>query len=69
MNYGCLSCGAEYSIPDTRVQKAGVDGLRVRCSRCRAIMAVSQDQLALQLMAADPVKIKRTAFAISIAWE
>ena len=33
----------------------------------RAIMAVSQDQLALQLMAADPIKIKRTAFAISIA--
>jgi branched-chain amino acid transport system permease protein len=33
----------------------------------RAIMAVSQDQLALQLMAADPVKIKRVAFAISIA--
>jgi branched-chain amino acid transport system permease protein len=33
----------------------------------RAIMAVSQDQLALQLMAADPVKIKRIAFGISIA--
>src|SRR4029079_9162338 len=33
----------------------------------RAIMAVSQDQLALQLMAADPIKIKRTAFAIAIA--
>jgi len=33
----------------------------------RAIMAVSQDQLALQLMAADPVRIKRIAFAISIA--
>ena len=33
----------------------------------RAIMAVAQDQLALQLMAADPVRIKRTAFAISIA--
>jgi branched-chain amino acid transport system permease protein len=33
----------------------------------RAIMAVSQDQLALRLMAADPVRIKRTAFAISIA--
>jgi branched-chain amino acid transport system permease protein len=30
-------------------------------------MAVSQDQLALQLMAADPIKIKRIAFAISIA--
>jgi branched-chain amino acid transport system permease protein len=33
----------------------------------RAIMAVSQDQLALRLMAADPVKIKRTAFGIAIA--
>ena len=33
----------------------------------RAILAVSQDQLALRLMAADPVRIKRTAFAISIA--
>lgn len=33
----------------------------------RAIMAVSQDQLALRLMAADPVRIKRIAFAISIA--
>ena len=33
----------------------------------RAIMAVAQDQLALQLMAASPTKIKRTAFAISIA--
>jgi len=33
----------------------------------RAIMAVAQDQFALQLMAADPVRIKRIAFAISIA--
>ena len=33
----------------------------------RAIMAVSQDQLALQLMGANPVRIKRIAFAISIA--
>ena len=33
----------------------------------RAIMAVSQDQLALQLMAADPIRIKRIAFALSIA--
>jgi predicted Zn finger-like uncharacterized protein len=41
VNYGCMSCGAKYSIPDARLQKAGVDGLRVRCSRCRAIMAVS----------------------------
>jgi branched-chain amino acid transport system permease protein len=33
----------------------------------RAIMAVAQDQLALQLMSANPVRIKRIAFAISIA--
>ncbi len=33
----------------------------------RAIMAVSQDQLALQLMAADPIRIKRIAFGVSIA--
>jgi branched-chain amino acid transport system permease protein len=33
----------------------------------RAINAVAQDQLALQLMGASPTRIKRTAFAISIA--
>ena len=33
----------------------------------RAIMAVAQDQQALSLMAANPVKIKRVAFGISIA--
>ena len=33
----------------------------------RAIMAVAQDQEALRLMAADPIRIKRVAFAISIA--
>jgi branched-chain amino acid transport system permease protein len=33
----------------------------------RAIMAVSQDQMALQLMAVDPIRIKRIAFGISIA--
>jgi branched-chain amino acid transport system permease protein len=33
----------------------------------RAIMAVSQDRLALQLMSANPGKIKRVAFGISIA--
>ena len=33
----------------------------------RAIMAVAQDQGALRLMAADPTKIKRIAFALSIA--
>jgi branched-chain amino acid transport system permease protein len=33
----------------------------------RAIMAVSQDRLALQLMSANPGRVKRVAFAISIA--
>jgi branched-chain amino acid transport system permease protein len=33
----------------------------------RAILAVSQDRLALQLMAADPTRIKRIAFGISLA--
>jgi branched-chain amino acid transport system permease protein len=33
----------------------------------RAISAVAQDQLALQLMAASPTRIKRIAFGISIA--
>jgi branched-chain amino acid transport system permease protein len=33
----------------------------------RAIMAVAQDQQALSLMAANPIKIKRAAFGISIA--
>jgi branched-chain amino acid transport system permease protein len=45
-------------------------GLQVFLSRSflgRAIQAVAQDQLALQLMAANPVKIKRIAFGLSIA--
>jgi branched-chain amino acid transport system permease protein len=45
-------------------------GLQIYLSRTftgRAIMAVAQDQLALRLMAADPIRIKRIAFGISIA--
>src|SRR5262245_1543701 len=33
----------------------------------RAIQAVAQDQLALQLLAADPTRIKRMAFGVSMA--
>ena len=33
----------------------------------RAVLAVAQDQLGLRLVAANPVRIKRTAFGISIA--
>jgi predicted Zn finger-like uncharacterized protein len=41
VHYRCLSCHAKYAIPDERVGAAGPDGLRVRCSKCRAIMAVT----------------------------
>ncbi len=45
-------------------------GLQIFMSRSfigRAVMAVSQDPLALRLMAVDPTRIKRIAFGISIA--
>jgi branched-chain amino acid transport system permease protein len=45
-------------------------GLQLFLSRSfigRAVMAVSQDPLALRLMAIDPTRIKRIAFGISIA--
>lgn len=46
---------------------AAIEVFITRTFTGRAIMAVSQDQLALQLMAADPIRIKRIAFGISIA--
>jgi branched-chain amino acid transport system permease protein len=49
---------------------AMVAGLQLFTSRTfigRAILAVAQDHLALRLMAADPVRIKRIAFGLSIA--
>jgi branched-chain amino acid transport system permease protein len=52
------------------VALALIGGLQLFLSRSflgRAIMAVAQDQLALQLMAASPTRIKRIAFALSIA--
>jgi branched-chain amino acid transport system permease protein len=47
-----------------------IAGLQIFLTRSflgRAIMAVAQDQLALRLMAVDPIKIKRIAFGVSIA--
>lgn len=47
-----------------------VAGLQLFLSRTfvgRAIQAVAQDQQALRLMAADPIRIKRIAFGLSIA--
>jgi branched-chain amino acid transport system permease protein len=52
------------------VAAAMVGGLQIFLSRTfigRAIQAVAQDQLALRLMAADPTRIKRIAFGLSIA--
>ena len=52
------------------ISLALLGGLQLYLSRTftgRAIMAVSQDQVALQLMAVDPIRIKRIAFGISIA--
>ena len=47
MKFGCLSCGAKYSVPDGRLEAAGSQGLRIRFSRCRAIMVVSESQRAV----------------------
>jgi branched-chain amino acid transport system permease protein len=46
---------------------AGLQLVLTRTFVGRAIMAVAQDQLALRLMAIDPIRIKRIAFGISIA--
>ena len=45
----------------------GIELIITRTFTGRAIMAVSQDQLALQLMAVNPIRIKRIAFGLSIA--
>jgi len=49
------------------VMAVGLQLFLARSFLGRAIMAVSQDQLALRLMAVDPIRIKRIAFSISIA--
>jgi branched-chain amino acid transport system permease protein len=46
---------------------AGLQLMLTRSFIGRAIMAVSQDPMALRLMAVDPTRIKRIAFGISIA--
>jgi branched-chain amino acid transport system permease protein len=52
------------------VSMAMVVGLQIFLARTffgRAVLAVAQDQLALRLMAIDPVRVKEYAFALSIA--
>jgi branched-chain amino acid transport system permease protein len=46
---------------------AGVYYYLSRTFTGRAILAVSQDRLALRLMGADPIKVKQLAFGLSIA--
>jgi len=71
---GSLSLGAmEFPVRmlvPCLVSLAMFAGLQLFMSRTfigRAVMAVSQDPQALQLMAVDPIRIKRIAFSISIA--
>jgi branched-chain amino acid transport system permease protein len=66
---GSLSLGVRMLVP-CLVSLLMFGGLILFMSRTfigRAVMAVSQDPQALQLMAVDPIKIKRIAFSISIA--
>ena len=52
------------------VSIAMIVGLQLFLSRTffgRAVLAVAQDQLALRLMAIDPIRVKEYAFALSIA--
>ena len=49
------------------VLTAGLQIFLTRSFLGRAVMAVAQDQLALRLMAVEPINIKRIAFGISIA--
>jgi branched-chain amino acid transport system permease protein len=71
---GSLSIGAmEFPVRmlvPCLVSLAMFGGLQLFMSRTfigRAVMAVSQDPPALQLMAVDPIRIKRIAFSLSIA--
>ena len=69
LHFGILDLPLRYLIPFA-VSLAMVALLQLYLTRTfigRAILAVSQDGLALRLMAASPVKIKQIAFGISVA--
>ncbi|MBI3436695.1 MAG: branched-chain amino acid ABC transporter permease [Proteobacteria bacterium] len=69
LNFGFINLPLRMLIPFA-MSLLGLALLQLFLSRTftgRAIMAVAQDQLALQLMAANPIRIKRIAFALSIA--
>jgi branched-chain amino acid transport system permease protein len=69
LHFGVIELPWRLLVP-CLVGLAMVTGMQLFTSRSfigRAILAVAQDQLALRLMAADPVRIKRIAFGLSIA--
>jgi branched-chain amino acid transport system permease protein len=68
-HYGPIDLPLRMLVPFvcSMVMLAGLQLFLSRSFIGRAIMAVSQDRLALQLMSADPARIKRIAFALSIA--
>jgi predicted Zn finger-like uncharacterized protein len=63
MKFACMTCGAKYSVPDGRLQAAGAAGLRVRCSRCRAIMVVAESQRFMKPLISDERSDERPAVA------
>lgn len=69
LHFGAIELPLRLLVP-CAVSLTLIGGLYMFLSRSftgRAILAVAQDQGALRLMAADPVRIKRIAFALSIA--
>ncbi len=69
LHFGTIELPLRLLVPCV-VSLALIGGLQVFLSRTflgRAILAVAQDAGALRLMAADPTRIKRIAFALSIA--
>jgi branched-chain amino acid transport system permease protein len=69
INIGFVDLPLRMLVP-ALVSLALIAGLQLFLTKTfigRAIMAVAQDQLAVQLMGASPTRIKRIAFAISIA--
>lgn len=69
LHFGILDLPLRYLVPFA-VSLVMVGLLQLYLSRTfigRAILAVSQDGLALRLMAASPIRIKQIAFGISVA--
>lgn len=69
LHFGVIDLPLRLLVP-ALVSMALIGGLQLYMSRTfigRAIQAVAQDPLALRLMAANPSKIKRIAFGLSIA--